>query len=72
MVAPMIAYLCTDEAGDINGEFFYVGGKDIGLYPQERRAMQLLHKAEGKWTMDELVELVPQTFGVNLHEPYKP
>lgn len=66
MVAPMVVYLCTDDARNISGEFFYAGGTDIGLYPREGIPLQLIRKASDKWTIDELIEIVPATFGVYL------
>jgi len=68
MVAPMVVYLCTEAASTIQGEFFYAGGPDVGLYPREAIPLQLLHKATGKWTIDELMEIVPATFGVYLNK----
>ena len=69
MVAPMVVYLCTDEARDVNGEFFYAGETDIGLYPREGIPLQLIRKTTDKWAIDELIEIVPATFGVNLAKP---
>lgn len=66
-VSPMIVYLATDEARDINGQFFYVGGGTVALLAQAR-PYQMLCK-EGRWTVDELAGLVPQTFGVSMVNP---
>ncbi|MBI2858884.1 MAG: SDR family oxidoreductase [Chloroflexi bacterium] len=67
-VAPFIVYLSTDDAKDINGQFFYAGGGDVALYEQARPG-QMLHKPAAMWTVEELVEIVPNTFGINLTNP---
>jgi NAD(P)-dependent dehydrogenase (short-subunit alcohol dehydrogenase family) len=59
-VAPLIVYLCTDEAADINGQVFNVTGGDIALYSAPIRKKAIL-KEEGLWTVEELIELVPRT-----------
>ena len=58
-IAPMVAYLCTDRAQDINGHLFHVerGRIHSYYYSQERKA---LHKGgDGLFTIDELIEDVP-------------
>lgn len=62
-VAPVIAYLATDEAKDITGQFIYVGGSDIGIYSKPFQLPgphMFVRKTIGKWTVDELVETMPQ------------
>ena len=61
-VAPIIAYLATDEAKDINAQVIYSGGGDIGVHapPLKRpEADHFIHK-EGKWTVEELIEAIPK------------
>lgn len=61
--APMTVYLCS-EACDPTGEYFYVSGCDVGLYPRNRLPVGLIRKGnEVIWTVDELVKMVPETFG---------
>ena len=57
-VAPLVAYLCTEESPNANGYVFGVRGGSIYLYsnPAEERS---IYKT-GIFTMDELDELVPQ------------
>ena len=60
-VAPMIAYLATDEAKDITGQVIRIIGGDIIIYSPPMAMPgphQQLHKV-GKWTIDELIELMP-------------
>jgi NAD(P)-dependent dehydrogenase (short-subunit alcohol dehydrogenase family) len=58
-VAAFAAYLCTEEAGFINGRTFYVNGPDIGLYT-EPAVSSRLNRETGCWTMEELVNEVPE------------
>lgn len=63
MVAPMTVYLCSEKC-TCTGEYFYIGGCDVGLYPRERKPLSLIRKGnEEKWTIEELNEMIPETFG---------
>jgi NAD(P)-dependent dehydrogenase (short-subunit alcohol dehydrogenase family) len=64
-VAPLVVYLATDEAHFINGRVFDVRGRKIGLYPEPEPICTIWAPGE-IWTVDELVSLVPETFGQNL------
>ncbi|MBI2859746.1 MAG: SDR family NAD(P)-dependent oxidoreductase [Chloroflexi bacterium] len=70
MVSPMAVYLASDEARDVNGQYLYIMGGGVTLYSHEK-PMQSLHKT-GKWTVDELVKLVPQLFGEDMVNPAPP
>ncbi|MBI2853929.1 MAG: SDR family NAD(P)-dependent oxidoreductase [Chloroflexi bacterium] len=59
MVAPFITYLCTPEAAAISGKIFRVTGGHIGIY-SGLEEKPLLSKAEGKWSLKELIEQVPK------------
>jgi NAD(P)-dependent dehydrogenase (short-subunit alcohol dehydrogenase family) len=64
-VAPMVAYLCTEEAQKITGQFFYSGGGDICIYGRPLRMPgphTLIHK-DDKWTIDELKHIIPELMG---------
>ncbi len=58
-VTPLIIYLCTDEAADINGQVFDVTGGNIAIYSEPVKKKSIL-KEEGLWTVDELIEFVPK------------
>jgi len=58
MVSPMVVYLATDEAANINGRTFSVGGSEIGVF-REREVSSSIYK-DGIWTLDELISLVPK------------
>jgi NAD(P)-dependent dehydrogenase (short-subunit alcohol dehydrogenase family) len=60
-IAPMVAYLCTDQALDINGHTFHVERGRIHNYffGEELKA---LHKGgDGLFSIDELIEDIPST-----------
>jgi NAD(P)-dependent dehydrogenase (short-subunit alcohol dehydrogenase family) len=69
-VAPMVVYLCTDEAWNINGKIFQVAGGTIGLL-QEEIPMRSIIK-DGMWTVQELRELVPNRVMLGLPNPAPP
>ena len=58
-VTPLIIYLCSDEAANINGQVFRIRGSHIAIYsqPVEKNPID---KEEGLWTVEELIELVPK------------
>jgi 3-oxoacyl-[acyl-carrier protein] reductase len=58
-ITPLIVYLSTDEASDINGQIFRIDGNRIALFsaPLETNP---IHKETGLWTLEELKEVVPK------------
>jgi 3-oxoacyl-[acyl-carrier protein] reductase len=57
-IAPLINYLASDEAANINGKIFNVGGPIISLYSEPEVAKTLV-KYGGSWTLDELRQQLP-------------
>jgi len=60
-VAPMIVYLATDDAKDITGQIIRITGGEVCVYAPPMGTPvghHYLYK-EGKWTVDELTELMP-------------
>jgi len=51
-VAALVVWLCTDAASNVNGRDFYVGGDEVGLFP-ELEVERLLYR-EGGWDLDAL------------------
>jgi len=70
MVAPMVVFLATDEAGDINGCTFSVTGGDVGIF-REREVRSSIHK-DGTWTLDELINIIPRSLARGLVNPVAP
>lgn len=69
-VAPMVAFLASDSAAGVNGQFFLCAGTSISLLSLPR-AEKTIYK-EGRWTLDELDELVPVTLAEGLVNPAPP
>ena len=66
-VAPMVVWLCTDAASDVNGQTFGAAGGRVSLHYQlvEQKA---IHK-QGRWTLDELDEILPRSLTMGLVNP---
>ncbi len=60
-VAPLVAYLASDEAGYITGHVFGSFGYNVALVSQPKVIKTL--SADHRWTVNELIELVPDAFG---------
>ncbi len=64
-IAPLVVYLATDDAANINGRDFMVAGNRVGLYtiPSVERT---IFAPGPMWTLDELAEVFQQTIGAGL------
>jgi len=58
-VAPMVVYLCTEAATDINAQVFEVAGGDVAIYTKMVTG-RAIHKNKGLWTVEELIAKVPE------------
>lgn len=58
-VAPFLIYLASDEAAQISGSVFNVGGASVGIFtdPDVKRSIA---KSGGPWTIEELRQQVPR------------
>jgi NAD(P)-dependent dehydrogenase (short-subunit alcohol dehydrogenase family) len=70
-VAPMVAYLASEWAGTVNGQFFLCWGNSIALLSQPR-PQKTLFKPDGVWTLDELDRMAPSTVVDGLVNPAPP
>ncbi len=64
-IAPLVAYLATDEAQYISGQIFGVRGKEIFLFSQPR-PIRAIHNSEG-WTPESLAEVFKGAMGPSLY-----
>jgi len=71
MVAPMTVYLLLDEAWNINGRIFQVAGGHVGLLQDMYPPFKNIFK-NGKWTLDELRQLVPAQLMNGVTNPAPP
>jgi NAD(P)-dependent dehydrogenase (short-subunit alcohol dehydrogenase family) len=58
-IAPIVAWLATEEAGNITSEIFHTGYGGIGIM-QQPKVIKQFKKSAGVWTLDELDGVVPQ------------
>ncbi|MDP6875794.1 MAG: SDR family NAD(P)-dependent oxidoreductase, partial [Alphaproteobacteria bacterium] len=59
-VPPMVAYLCTEEARDVNGQLFHAERSRIHTYYFGEEARVIFkHTDDGMFTVDELIETIP-------------
>lgn len=67
-VAPLIAFLLTDESSEINGQLLGARGGDIFLYnyPAIDRSLHIYGR---RFTLDELDNLGPRSLGYGLPQP---
>ncbi len=69
-VAPMVVWLCGDNAWNVNGKVFNVSGGTVSLSSEETPLRQI-NKA-GMWNIDELAGLVPSALMRDIPNPAPP
>lgn len=70
-VPPMLVYLASEEAGNINGQVFHTEKGRIGMYSEPQEVRQIFN--DGRvWDVEELIELVPKTLLVGYTNPAPP
>jgi NAD(P)-dependent dehydrogenase (short-subunit alcohol dehydrogenase family) len=67
LVAPLVVYLCLDEASNINGRDFIVGGDEVSLVSLPQRERTIFR--EGGWDLDSLAKVFQQTLGAGIKNP---
>jgi NAD(P)-dependent dehydrogenase (short-subunit alcohol dehydrogenase family) len=70
-IAPMVVYLASQYAANVNGQMFLCYGKAIALLSHPR-PVQTAYKSDGDWTLDELDRLAPTTVLAGLVNPAPP
>jgi NAD(P)-dependent dehydrogenase (short-subunit alcohol dehydrogenase family) len=69
-VAPMVCFLASDYAWDINGQIFAVSGGNVSIL-NHPLSYNGIYK-QGMWTLDELDELVPRGMLAGTRNPAPP
>ena len=69
-IAPIVVYLATDAAANINGYVFGTSGYQISLHAHPL-PVKSIHK-DGRWTLDELDKIIPTTLAEGLENPAPP
>jgi len=70
LVAPLVVFLCTEKAANINGRDFIVGGNEISLVSLPDRERTIYR--EGGWTLDTLDRVFATTLGAGVKNPMPP
>ena len=68
--APKAVYLCSEAGGSISGQVIGTSGWPMTLY-SPRHVVRSIHK-NGRWTLDELDQLMPISLGAGLVNPVPP
>ena len=66
-VAPLVVFLASDAAAHVNGQVFHSFGYGYTLLAQPQPIRRI--DADRRLDPEELVKLLPETFGPDLHEP---
>jgi len=69
-VAPLVCYLATEQAANVNGRILFASGGNIRLYsnPEPIRSLYKI----GRWTLDELMTMMPTSITQGLVNPAPP
>jgi hypothetical protein len=66
-VAPIVVYLSSDAAANVNGQVFHARGYGYTLLAQPHAVRHIKHQR--RWEPEELTKLFPETLGGNLKVP---
>ncbi len=69
-VAPMVVWLASDEAANVNGHVFYVAGGVVSLLNHPEPVKEI--NKQGRWAVEEIAALFPSTLGRELINPAPP
>jgi 3-oxoacyl-[acyl-carrier protein] reductase len=69
-IAPLVVWLASDDAANVNGRTFFVERGRVGLYSEPVLEKQLVKP--GGWTSDELFMFMPGTMTKDLVNPDPP
>jgi NAD(P)-dependent dehydrogenase (short-subunit alcohol dehydrogenase family) len=69
-IAPLVVWLASDDAANVNGRTFYVERGRIGLYSEPVLEKQMVKV--GGWTIDELFMFMPAAMTKDLVNPDPP
>lgn len=67
-IAPLVVYLLSEGAGEVNGQLFGARGGEVYLYSYPEIERQIL-TFERRFTMDELDEQMPRTLANGVSNP---
>ncbi len=68
-IAPVVVWLCSDDAADVNGQIFYVSGGLVGLMSHPAPGRAIVKPGPDRWSVAELAQIFPSTLGMDLPNP---
>jgi NAD(P)-dependent dehydrogenase (short-subunit alcohol dehydrogenase family) len=69
-IAPIVIYLASDHAANINGQLLAATGGRISIYALPTPLKSIYKK--GRWTFEELASVIPSTLSAGLVNPAPP
>ncbi len=69
-IAPLVVFLASDAAANVNGQIFFNAGGEITLYSLPQPTKSIF--TPGLWDVNELVATFPKTLGKDLVNPAPP
>jgi hypothetical protein len=69
-IAPLVVWLASDDAANVNGRTFFVQTGTVALFSEPVQEKALVKV--GGWTIDELFEFMPSTLAAGLVNPAPP
>ena len=66
-VAPLVVFLASDAAANVNGQIFLCTGPSYALVSYPRPVATIFK--DSRWTLDELIETVPDTLMLGVANP---
>ena len=68
-IAPVTVWLASDEAAEVNGQFFYVSGGLVSLMSQPTSGRTITKPGDTPWDIDEIAAIFPSSLGMDLPNP---
>ena len=69
-IAPVVVWLASDDAANVNGRTFYVQTGIVALYSEPVHEKAILK--DSGWTIDELFNFMPNSLAAGLTNPHPP
>ncbi len=69
-IAPLVVWLCSDEASNVSGRTFLIAGNQIGLYSEPQIVADV--RTEQGWSVDEVAKLLPEQVTKDLVNQFAP
>lgn len=69
---PFITWLCTEEAANVNGQTFFVRGRQVSKYSAAPVMESTIFAPNEGWDIEEISEIFPKTLGEGIVNPAPP